>query len=73
MGDSPVLQPIDGIFEAGAQVSDAHLLLLQWCQILLRRRGADAMVVCAGRILHVTPAGEDRSHAEEAFTIRPRL
>lgn len=52
---SPVLEPVLRVLEPGLQVPDAHLLLLQWGQVLLRGRWLDAMVVAAQCVLHGAP------------------
>lgn len=53
---SPVLEPVLRVLQPGLQVPDAHLLLLQGRQVLLRGGGLDAMVVTAQRVLHGAPA-----------------
>lgn len=55
MDASPVLQSFDGLFKPCSQVPDANLFLLQWGEVLLRRRGSDAMVIIAGGVFYVTP------------------
>ena len=54
----PVLEPVLRVLQPGLQVPDAHLLLLQGGQVLLRGGGLDAMVVTAQRVLHGAPAGD---------------
>lgn len=55
---SPVLEPVLCVLQPGLQVTDAHLLLLQWGQVLLRSWGLDAMVVTAQCVLHGAPVGD---------------
>lgn len=55
MDASPVLQSFDGLFKPCSQVPDAHLFLLQWGEVLLRRRRSNAMVIIAGGVFYVTP------------------
>ena len=63
---SPVLEPVLRVLQAGLQVPDAHLLLLQGRQVLLRGGGLDAMVVTAQRVLHGAPArGRSSAGSEE--------
>lgn len=67
---SPVLEPVLCVLQPGLQVPDAHLLLLQWGQVLLRGRRLDAMVVAAQCVLHRAPArgclsaGRDREDSK---------
>lgn len=53
----PVLQPLLRVLQAGLQVPDAHLLLLQGGQVLLRCWWFDAMVVTAQVVFGRAPAG----------------
>lgn len=53
--DSPVLESFHVVPQSGSQVSYAHLLLLQGCEVLIRGGRPDAMVVAAGRVLCLTP------------------
>lgn len=53
---SPVLQPVLGVLQPRLQVPDAHLLLLQGRQVLLRGGRLNTMVVAAQHVLHGTPA-----------------
>lgn len=63
---SPVLEPVLRVLQPGLQVPDAHLLLLQGRQVLLRGGGLDAMVVTAQRVLHGAPArGRSSAGSEE--------
>lgn len=55
---SPVLEPVLRVLQPGLQVPDAHLLLLQWGQVLLRRGRLDAMVVTAQCVSHGAPVRE---------------
>lgn len=50
-----MLEAFHVIPQSGSQVSYAHLLLLQRCEVLLWGWGPDPMVVAAGRVLHLTP------------------
>ena len=43
-----MLQAFHVVPQSGSQVSYAHLLLLQRCEVLLGGRGPDPMVVAAG-------------------------
>lgn len=54
----PVLEPVLRVLQPGLQMPDAHLLLLQGGQVLLRGGRLDAMVVTAQRVLHGAPAGD---------------
>lgn len=63
---SPVLEPVLRVLQPGLQVPDAHLLLLQGRQVLLRGWGLDSMVVTAQRVLHGAPArGRSSAGSEE--------
>ena len=53
---SPVLEPVLRVLQPGLQVPDAHLLLLQRGQVLLRGGRLDAMVVAAQHVLQGAPA-----------------
>lgn len=54
-GFSPVLESFHVVPQSGSQVSNAHLLLLQRCEVLLRAGRPDAMVLAARRVLRLTP------------------
>lgn len=64
---SPVLQPLLRVLQASFQVPDADLLLLQGCQILLRRRWLYPMVVTAEVVLGRAPAGTQASPTRQCW------
>lgn len=65
-----MLEALHVVPQPGSQVSYTHLLLLQGCEVLLRGRGPDPVVVAAGRVLRLAPGsrrlgGKKRSFVKE--------
>lgn len=67
---SPVLESLHILPQPGSQMSYAHLLLLQRCEVLLRFRSSDPMVVDAACVLHLTPESAHREMIESVMLER---